>query len=196
RVLADDQAAVGVDRHAVALVARLRHLAGAVLLVPTPARVAGHVAEEEVLTRRVPDRPLGEREAGADLLDFGRRVDQVVELLRLGFDTHTPLLSRDVRMRAEPNMPSRGVPPLDAAEDLAQPRQAREVVTREEAVDVGERGAHAGGERLVVRVAPERVDPDDGERLMRKPLHLPAEQPGAAFLALPAVRGDHDDGAA
>src|SRR6478672_350289 len=74
---------------------------------------------------------------------------------------------------------SRGVPPLDAAEDLAQPLEAREVVPGEEAVDVGERGAHAGGERLVPGAALERVDPHDREGLVREPLHLPAEQPRA-----------------
>src|SRR5262249_31490766 len=102
---------VGVERHAVALVARLRHLARAALLVPAPARVAGHVAEEEVPARRVPDRPLRECESGPDLLDFGRRVDQVVELLRVGLDTHTRLLS--LITECVPNLPR--VPPSKPA---------------------------------------------------------------------------------
>src|SRR5262249_47098319 len=125
RVLADDQAAVGVERDAVALVARLRHLARAALLLPAPARVAGHVAAEEVPARRVPDRPLRECESGPDLLDFGRRVDQVVELLRLGLDTHTRLLS--LVTECVPNLPrvppSKPAPPTPSSFHLDAPRR-------------------------------------------------------------------------
>ena len=50
------------------------------------------------------------------------------------------------------------------------------------------------GERLVVRVALERVDPDDRVRLPREPRHLRADE--RRVLALPAVRDDDHDRAA
>ena len=78
-VLAHDQAPVRVERHPVALVARLRDLADAALLVPAPASVAGHVRKEEEAAARVPDRSLGEGEAGAQLLYLDIGIDEVVE---------------------------------------------------------------------------------------------------------------------
>src|SRR5205085_12428879 len=149
---------------------RLRNLADLALLVPTATRVARHVAEQQVLPRRVPDRSFREGEAGADLLDLGVRVDQLVELIGLGLDTHPRLLSARLARRTY-----HGVPALDAAEDLAQAFEAGDVVAGEEAVDVGQGGAHPGGERLVLRPSLQRVDPDDGERLPSEPCHLPLQ---------------------
>src|SRR5207244_3846356 len=70
----------------------------------------------------------------------------------------------------------RRVPSLDPAEELAEPLEARDVVPGQEPVDVGEGRAHPGGERLVLRAALQRVDPDDRERLAGEPGHLPLEQ--------------------
>jgi hypothetical protein len=81
RVLAHDQPAVRVQRHPVALVARAEDLLDPIRLVPAPASVAGHVGEEQELALRVPDRPLGEGEAGSELLDLDVLVDEQPELV-------------------------------------------------------------------------------------------------------------------
>ena len=80
RVLADEQPAVGVEGHTVALVARTGNNLDAVR-VPAPARVARHVREEQELALRVPDRPLGEGEAAAELLHLDVLVDKLSELV-------------------------------------------------------------------------------------------------------------------
>src|SRR5207244_11270781 len=89
--------------------------------------------------------------------------------------------------------PSRSMPPLDSAEDLGERLEARHVVAWQEAVDVGECRAHAAGERLVLRVTLERVDPDDGVCLARETRHLAADEEVVAPFA--AVREDDDHGA-
>src|SRR5207253_5106749 len=123
------------------------------------------------LPRRVPDRSFREGEAGADLLDLGVRVDQLVELIGLGLDTHPRLLSARLARRTYHCAAAcalRGVPALDAAEDLAQPFEAGDVVAGEEAVDVEEGSAHPGRERLVRRTSLHRADPDGGESVTRE----------------------------
>src|SRR6266480_4180328 len=62
-VLADEQPALGVVRHAVALVARVRDLDDTLVLAPAPPDVARHVAEEEEASILVPERAFGEGEA-------------------------------------------------------------------------------------------------------------------------------------
>ena len=88
-VLADEQVAVRVERHPVALEARPHHLfdtlAGRVL----PPDVARHVGEEEVPVR-MPDRPFGERKARCDLLDLRVLVDELAQLLGMHCDRHAP----------------------------------------------------------------------------------------------------------
>ena len=79
-MLAHDQVQVLVVGHAVALVGRALDLAHAAALVPAPAHVGRHVGEQQVVLDRVPDRPFGEGEAGADLADRGPAVDQLLEL--------------------------------------------------------------------------------------------------------------------
>ena len=80
RVLAHDEVEVGIVGQAVALVRRPPDLAHAAPGIPAPADVARHVGEQEVVLQRVPDRPFGELEAGADLADRRELVDQVAEL--------------------------------------------------------------------------------------------------------------------
>ena len=79
RVLADDQVEVGVIGHAVALVRRPHDLAHAAALVPAAAHVGRHVGEQQIVIDRVPDRPFGEGEAGAELADRRIDVDQMLE---------------------------------------------------------------------------------------------------------------------
>src|SRR4051812_14828972 len=86
------------------------------------------------------------------------------------------------------------MPPLDSAEDDTEAFEARDVVAREEAVDVRQRCTHPPGKRLVLDVALERVHPDDGERLAREARHFAPGQLRIAALA--AVGEDDDDGAA
>ena len=78
-VLADDQVELGVVGHAVAFVRRTLDLDDAALGVPAPPHVARHVREQQIVMDRMPDRPLGEVEAGADLADRRVGVDQGFE---------------------------------------------------------------------------------------------------------------------
>ena len=80
RVLADDEVQVRVIGHAVALVRGARDLAHPAGLVPPPSHVTGHVGEQQVVLGRVPERTLGEREAGADLPHRRVGVDEGGEL--------------------------------------------------------------------------------------------------------------------
>ena len=68
RVLAYDQVEVGVIGHAVAFVGGALDLGDAVFRIPAAAHVARHVREQEIMVERMPDRPLGEREPGPDLV--------------------------------------------------------------------------------------------------------------------------------
>ena len=87
-MLADEQVQVGVVGHAVALVARVHHLLDAAVRRPLAADVGGHVAEEEVLVARVPDRALGKGEPGSELLDLDVLVDELGQLLGLDVYGH------------------------------------------------------------------------------------------------------------
>jgi hypothetical protein len=87
-MLADEQVALGVVDHAVAFITGSHHLLHPVPLAPTAAHIARHVAEEKELVLAVPDRALGEGEAGGYPLHLGRQVDQVRQLLRLDLDSH------------------------------------------------------------------------------------------------------------
>src|SRR5256886_1366872 len=102
-VLADEQPALGVVRHAVAFVARVRDLDDALVLAPAPPDVTWHVAEEEEASILVPDRALGEGEARPQLLDPRISVDEVEELLRLDVHGHLRLLCARGAKRREPN---------------------------------------------------------------------------------------------
>ena len=64
----------------------------------------------------------------------------------------------------------------------------------DEAVDRGQRGAHAGGQRLVVRAALDRVDPHDRVGRAVQARHLAPDE--LVVLALPAVGGDQHHRAA
>ena len=106
-MLADEQVEVGVVGEPVALVRRAHHVLGADARRVLAPGVAGHVREEEVVLGRVPDRPLGEREPGRDLLDRGALLDELVDRVRLRVDTHvaSPFVTmsrRQYRPRAEP----------------------------------------------------------------------------------------------
>ena len=52
-----------------------------------PPDVAGHVGEEQVVLRRVPDRPLGEGEARREALDLGALLDELVDRVRSRVDS-------------------------------------------------------------------------------------------------------------
>ncbi len=93
RVLADQQAPLEVVAQAVALVGRVRDHLDAAGGRPAPARVAGHVREQQRAAVAVrPQRALGEGEARADALELGVRLDQVEHRGRVDFD--------DAHMRA------------------------------------------------------------------------------------------------
>ena len=89
------QVAVVVERHPVALVARVAQHGDALVGMPAAALVAGHVAEVERPVGH-PDRALGEREPCRDLLDLGVLVDELAQLVGMHGDRHRPLLSRDL----------------------------------------------------------------------------------------------------
>src|SRR6266480_6597485 len=78
-LLAYQQAAVGLVRHAVALVGRPRVQLHAPLLAPAPAPVAGDVAEHQVVARGVPGRPFGEAEAGTEPPEVLVALDELVQ---------------------------------------------------------------------------------------------------------------------
>ena len=79
-VLAHDQVQVLIVGHAVALVGGALDLAHAAALVPTSPHVGRHVREQQVMLDRMPDRALGEGEAGAHLADRRPAVDELLEL--------------------------------------------------------------------------------------------------------------------
>src|SRR4051794_7643480 len=163
-VLAHDQAALVVERHAVALVGGLGHLAHARALVPAPARVARHVAEQQEPARGVPDRALREGEPGPQPLDLGVLVDQLEEGGSVDLRSHLSPLIIDWRGARERNRcrvraeapPSAAVPAADALQQPPERLEAGEVVAGDEAVDRRQRRPHARGERLVGRAPLDR----------------------------------------
>src|SRR5689334_22864693 len=68
-VLAGEQPALAIVGEPVRLVARLAERGDAIGDGPAPHVVARHVAEEQELAARVPQRSLGEEEPGAQLLE-------------------------------------------------------------------------------------------------------------------------------
>jgi hypothetical protein len=82
--------------------------------------------------------------------------------------------------------------------------QTFEIVRRREYIDVRKRGLHSARERLVVRVAEQRVEPDDAPRSPRDYLERLAElrrrtcipavadvrSPGLPVPAVPGLPGD------
>ena len=86
-VLADEQVEVRVEGHPVALERRVPDLGHRAVQRDLPPDVGRHVGEVEDLLRRVPDRPLGEGESGCELLDGGALLDELVDRVRLRFDT-------------------------------------------------------------------------------------------------------------
>src|SRR5439155_1350037 len=90
--------------------------------------------------------------------------------------------------RCPPGSPSRCVPPFDSGEHLGELLEAREVLSREKTIDVRQSCPHPARERLILRVALERVDPDDGVRLPREPRHLAADE--GRVVSFPAVAED------
>src|SRR3954451_25032217 len=83
---------------------------------------------------------------------------------------------------------------LDPRQQAGERLEAREVVAGHEAVDRRQRGAHAGGQRLVVRAALDRVDPHHRVGRAVQARHLAPDE--LMVLALPAVGGDEDHRAA
>ena len=90
-MLADDQVPVVVERHPVALVARVAQHGHAFVGMPAPPLVARHVAEVQRAVGH-PDRPFGEREPGRDLLDLRVLVDESEHFLGLHTNRHRALL--------------------------------------------------------------------------------------------------------
>ena len=89
-MLADDQVEFGVIGHAVALVRRTLDLDDAAPGVPSPADIARHVGEQQIVMDRMPDRAFREVKTRADLADRRVGVDQ-------GFEFRA---QRDVRHRS------------------------------------------------------------------------------------------------
>ena len=88
-------------------------------------------------------------------------------------------------------MPSR----RNRVQRVGQRLERLQVVSGKEDVDVGERRGHAGDERAVALAAGERVHPDDA--CEPRAADAPSRSPSSCGIAaLPAVGGDHDDGAA
>ena len=90
-VLADDEVAVVVERHAVALVARVPEHRDSLVGMPAAALIARHVTEMERPVGH-PDRTFREGEPCRYLLDLGVLVDEVVQLLGMHHDRHPLLL--------------------------------------------------------------------------------------------------------
>ena len=80
QLLTDQQAAVEVERQAVALERRPGDTLHAALRRPSPAGVAGDVAEQQRLVADVPHRTLAELVAGADLGHARVGIDELGEL--------------------------------------------------------------------------------------------------------------------
>ena len=173
RVLADDQAALGVERHAVALVARLRHLARRRRARPAAAMSPGMSLNSRYCPAgfqigpsvNVNPVPICSASVFGSTSSWSWS-DSALTPTRGSF-------LRDCAPNLPPARPGQAgtsfglcrVPSLDPAEDRPELLEAGEVVAGQEPVDVGQRGSHAGRERLVLRAALERVDPDDRERL-------------------------------
>ena len=79
RVLADDEIQLGIEGHAVAFVRRPHDLVHAPP-IPAPAHIARHVREQQMLLLRMPDGPLAELEAAAELADRRPEIDELGEL--------------------------------------------------------------------------------------------------------------------
>ena len=71
-----------------ALLDGLRNVIDAGRRAPPPHLVAGHVAEGEMMLGRVPDRPLGELEPGAERLQRDIVADDPAEALVADLDVH------------------------------------------------------------------------------------------------------------
>ena len=103
-MLADEQVEVGVERHPVALERRVPHLGHRAVERDLAANVGRHVGEVEDLLVGVPDRPLGERESGRELLDTRALFDEVVDRVRLRVDSgHFAVPFRDGGCRRDAN---------------------------------------------------------------------------------------------
>src|SRR2546430_1897792 len=70
RVLAGEESALTVPGQAIGHVARLAEGRDAVFRRPAAEVVARHVAPEQIATRGMPERPLGEEAAAGDLLEL------------------------------------------------------------------------------------------------------------------------------
>ena len=108
-MLADQKVQLGVVGHPVGLVGRLLDDGNALPRSPLAARIGGHVGEDEVAVHRVPQRPLGEGEAGPQQADGGVFLDDVAEeAVRDRFMCHglAPLLANGYRARHPPPAPA------------------------------------------------------------------------------------------
>ncbi len=92
-VLADNEIELGVIGHAVAFVRRTLGLDDATLGIPSPAHIAGHIREQQIVMDRMPDRPLREVKTGAYLADRRVRVDQGFEFRAQRDMRHRSVLS-------------------------------------------------------------------------------------------------------
>src|SRR5262245_43243918 len=71
--------------------------------------------------------------------------------------------------------------------------EARDVVDGEKVVDVAERGLHSARQRLVLRRAEQRVEPDQPPAAAAHARELTAEEPWISTV--PSIRHDEHDGA-
>ncbi len=82
------------------LFAKFLHLGDLPVRHVLAADIPRHVGEVEDLLGRMPDRPLGEREAGRQLLDLDVRIDELCEFLGLDVNGHAGSFPRFARTGA------------------------------------------------------------------------------------------------
>ena len=126
----------------------------------------------------------------------GRRVASATSSPRVRQRSAVRRVSSFMRVRPQPTaLAATAWPFVDLLQHLGERLERAQVVAGQEVVDVGQRGLHAGDQRAVALAAGERV------RSRRRGAPPGAGAPSRSassvgIAALPAVRGDHDDGAA
>src|SRR5690242_9829972 len=121
----------------------------------------------------------------ARLVPTGRGADRRVAttVATTTFSPSSRHLSTSLSISFMQSAPSCSVPPLDAGEHGRQLLETPQIMAREEPVDERQRRSHSPRERLVVRIALQRVHPHDRVRRACQPCHLAADELG--ILALP-----------
>src|SRR5665213_2173022 len=127
-MFAGQHAAGAVVRVAVGLVRRLAKSPYAVGRGPPAHVVAGHVAEREMLLARMPDRPLGEHEAGSEAFDRRVAADDLAEKFVADFGDHFPAALRRVSTSICPTCQSRAATSSKTTQTSSSPRPVAAVI--------------------------------------------------------------------